>query len=146
MTLVTAEKVCKRFNDQIIVENLSFNIQSYDKIGLVGKNGSGKTTLFEMITSDQDADDGRINIAKSCLIDYAKQEKLDFLELTLFDYVISARQDLLDARLKIEELEHLLEKDSSNKKAIEQLGILHTEYEHAGGFNFEMRLRSFFQV
>lgn len=141
MTLVTAEKVSKRFNDQIIVENVSFNIQSHDKIGLVGKNGSGKTTLFEMITSEQDADDGNINKSRACIIDYAKQEKADFLEMTLFDFVVAARQDLLEQRLKIEELEQLLVHDSSNKKAVEQLGVLHTEYEHAGGFNFESEIK-----
>ncbi len=141
MTLVTAEKISKRFNEQIIVENLSFNIQSHDKIGLVGKNGSGKTTLFEMITSEQDPDDGSITKSRACLIDYAKQEKLDFLEMTLFDFVVSTRQDLLQQRFKIEELEQLLVNDSSNKKAIEQLGTLHTEYEHAGGFHFENEIK-----
>ncbi len=142
MTLVTAEKVFKKFNEQIIVENLSFNIQSHDKIGLVGKNGSGKTTLFEMITSEQDPDEGRINKSKSCVIDYAKQEKIDFLEMTLFDFVVAARQDLLTQRLKIEELEQILERDVLNKKAIEQLGQLHTEYEHAGGFSFENEIKT----
>ena len=141
MTLITAEKISKKFNDQIIVENVSFNIQSYDKIGLVGKNGSGKTTLFEMLTGDQDADDGIINKSKACHIDYAKQEKLDFLEMTLFDFVVAARQDLLNQRLKIEELEHLLANDSTNEKALEQLGHLHTEYEHAGGFTFETEIK-----
>lgn len=141
MTLVTAEKISKRFSNQIIVENVSFNVQSHDKIGLVGKNGSGKTTLFEIITSEQDADDGKIHTSRSCIIDYAKQEKIDFLEMTLFDFVAGSRQDLLQHRLKIEELEHLLVEDSSNKKAIEQLGILHSEYEHAGGFNFENEIK-----
>ncbi len=141
MTLITAEKISKKFNDQIIVENVSFNIQGHDKIGLVGKNGSGKTTLFEIITSEQDADEGNINKSKSCIIDYAKQEKIDFLEMTLFDFVVASRQDLLQKRLKIEELEQLLVHDSSNKKAIEQLGVLHTEYEHAGGFNFENEIK-----
>ncbi len=61
--------------------------------------------------------------------------------MTLFDFVAGSRQDLLQHRLKIEELEHLLAEDSSNKKAIEQLGVLHTEYEHAGGFNFENEIK-----
>ena len=66
---------------------------------------------------------------------------INFLEMTLFDFVVAARQDLLTQKSKIEELEHILVEDSSNKKAIEQLGKLHTEYEHAGGFNFETEIK-----
>ena len=48
MTLLAVEKISKKFKDQIILESVSFTINSNEIIGLVGKNGIGKTTLLEI--------------------------------------------------------------------------------------------------
>lgn len=142
MTLLSAEKLSKKFNDQIIFENSSFTLQSNERIGLVGKNGSGKTTLFDILTGRQMPDAGTVNKSKACKIDYAEQEKDDYLDLTLFDYVASARQDLLDMRFKITQLEEQLVRTPNDKKAVEQLGDLHAKYEHEGGFLFETEIKT----
>ena len=141
MTLLSAEKISKKFNDQIIFENVSFTILPHDRIGLVGKNGSGKTTLFDMMTNQQDPDSGSINTSKAAIIDYAEQEKDDYLEMSLFEYVASARSDLLELRKKITDLEEILTTQPDNNKAVEQLGKLHSHYEHEGGFNFENEIK-----
>lgn len=142
MTLLSAEKIAKRFNDQIIFENSSFTLQSNERIGLVGKNGSGKTTLFDILTGRQIPDEGTVNKSKSCKIDYAEQEKDDYLNLTLFEYIASARQDLLDLHFKITQIEEQLARTPNDEKAIEKLGELHSKYEHDGGFVFETEIKT----
>ena len=142
MTLLAAENISKKFNDQVIVEKVSFTIQPNDRIGLVGKNGSGKTTLFDMLTAQQDPDSGCITKSKATIIDYAEQEKEEYLNLTLYEFVASARQDLLHMRKEIIELEELLTINPGNSKAVEQLGSLHTKYEHEGGFNYENEVKT----
>lgn len=142
MTLLAAEKLCKRFDDQIIFEQLSFTLQTGDKIGLVGKNGSGKTTLFEIITGEMEADTGNITKSKQCRIDYAEQEKEDHLDLTLFEFVASARPELKEMRAEIRELEDSLARNPEDSKAIEKLGQLHLEYEHQGGFSYDNEVKA----
>lgn len=141
MTLISAEKIHKAFDQKTILEDVSFMVVSQDKIGLVGKNGCGKTTLFEILTGNSDLDAGRINTPKKTIIDYARQEKQQYTGLSLFDYVATAREDLLSIRQQIKNLEEALSFRPTDKKALEELGKLHNHYEHENGFTFENEIK-----
>jgi len=141
MTLLSGEKISKRFNDQIIFDQVSFTVNSGDKIGLVGKNGSGKTTLFEIFTHLQDVDSGVVHKSKNCMIDYAEQEKTDYLETSLSDYVASAREDLLSLKRKITRIEEALTMYPDDKQNLEKLGQIQNKYEHENGFTFESEIK-----
>ncbi|MEE8577588.1 MAG: ATP-binding cassette domain-containing protein, partial [candidate division Zixibacteria bacterium] len=141
MTLLSANSISKAFNDQIILENVSFTIGSTDRIGLVGKNGIGKTTLLEIIAEKQSTDSGVISRAKHCIIDYVEQEKTEYLSLSLFDFVAAARQDLLDMRSAMRELEDRLRDNPHDDASVAKLGRISNEFETAGGFAFENELK-----
>ena len=64
MTLVAAERISRKFNDQVILDDLSFTIKAGHRIGLVGKNGCGKTTLFEIIAGRMELDRGVVHRSK----------------------------------------------------------------------------------
>jgi len=137
MTLLTADAISKTFADKLIFKNISFAVTSTDRIGLVGKNGVGKTTLFEAIVGNLTPDTGTVSRAKTCRIEYVLQETNRFQELTLFDFVLSARNDLLELRRQITELEHFVTNNTEDKAAIERLGQVQHIFEINGGFNLE---------
>ena len=141
MSLLAAEKISKRFSDQVIFDKVSFTIVEGDRIGLVGKNGSGKTTLFDMLTGLQELDSGTVTKSKKCVIDYAEQEKTEFLDLTLFDFVASARQDLLDMRTQMTGLEEHLAQNPHDQTSLTKLGALQHRYETENGFGFESEIK-----
>ena len=141
MTLLVAERLFKKFDDQIILTDVSFTVQSHDCIGLVGHNGSGKTTLFEIMTGSMDLDRGSITRSKSCRIDYIQQEKTGYLESTVFDFVSDARGDLLGMRRDIEALEHELQLHPHDTASLDRLGQLQSHFEGEGGFNFENEVK-----
>ncbi len=72
------------FGDQQILDDISFNIHSGERIGLVGRNGSGKTTLFKLITGELEPDEGRIAMPKNYTIGYLKQH-LTFTKHTVLE-------------------------------------------------------------
>jgi ATP-binding cassette, subfamily F, member 3 len=72
------------FIDQQILDDVSFNIHSGERIGLVGRNGSGKTTIFKLITGEIQPDEGRISIPKNYTVGYLKQH-LTFTEPTVLE-------------------------------------------------------------
>lgn len=137
MTLVAAEHISRKFNAQIILDDVSFSIQDTDRIGLVGKNGIGKTTLLEMLAGKQEPDSGSITHAKACLIEYVEQEKDEYLDQPLFDFVAAARQDLLDLRAEIVRLEHHLEARPHDEESLQTLGTLQQRFESQNGHTFE---------
>ena len=53
------------FGGQKILDDISFNVHSGERIGLVGRNGSGKTSIFRLITGELHPDEGRIAIPKN---------------------------------------------------------------------------------
>ena len=48
--VVEATDVCKRFDDTVLIEDLTFRLPAGGIVGIIGPNGAGKTTLFHMIT------------------------------------------------------------------------------------------------
>ena len=64
-SVITAEKVTKRFGDRAIIRDFSLRIQRGDRIGLVGSNGAGKTTLLKLLTGEIQPDEGSVVQAKT---------------------------------------------------------------------------------
>src|SRR5438067_9692192 len=69
--LLRGEKVRKRFGGLVAVNDVDFEVQQGEIVGLLGPNGSGKTTLFDMITGVQATDGGEI---------FFKDRKIDGLK------------------------------------------------------------------
>ncbi len=137
MTLLAVEKISKRFNEQVILEQISFTLQQHERVALIGRNGTGKTTLLEILAGKQDVDSGVINRSRLCRIDYVEQEKTDYLDLTLFEFVADARRDLLSTRREIRELEEQLARNPHDDECLTRLGVRLQQFEREGGFEFE---------
>lgn len=64
----------KKSYDDIVFENLNFNIKLGNKVSLMGPNGSGKSTLMDIITGKDIADSGNVDVSKKTKIGYHAQE------------------------------------------------------------------------
>lgn len=60
MSLIEVKNVVKRFEDKLILDSISFNIEEGDIYGLIGPNGAGKTTLINIMIGLLKADSGEI--------------------------------------------------------------------------------------
>ncbi len=60
MTLLKIENVTKRFGGLVAVNNVSFDVNENEIIGIIGPNGAGKTTLFNVISGIYNPEEGRI--------------------------------------------------------------------------------------
>ncbi|MBR7091273.1 MAG: ABC transporter ATP-binding protein [Clostridia bacterium] len=62
MDILQVKNITKKFDDRVIIDNVSFNIPRGRIVGLLGKNGSGKTTILKMINDLLTIDSGEILI------------------------------------------------------------------------------------
>jgi ABC-2 type transport system ATP-binding protein len=68
--IVKAHKLTKKYGDNIVVDNISFDVKKNEIFGILGPNGAGKTTTLEMIEAVRPIDSGKVIIDG---IDVAKQ-------------------------------------------------------------------------
>ncbi len=72
--MIQLEGIGKSFGAQVVIRDLSWNINRDERIGLVGPNGAGKTTLCRILTGQIEVDAGQVRRAKSVSIGYLPQE------------------------------------------------------------------------
>lgn len=73
--VIIADGVSKAFGDQLLYEDLSFNLPPGGIVGIIGPNGAGKTTLFRMITGQDEPDSGRIEVGDTVELAYVDQSR-----------------------------------------------------------------------
>ena len=61
--MLTAHHISKSFNINTILDDVSFDLNKGDKVGLIGPNGSGKTTLLKIILGQLEPDHGVISFS-----------------------------------------------------------------------------------
>jgi ATP-binding cassette subfamily F protein 3 len=82
--MIKAINITKSFGSECLLEDISFDINPGERIGLVGRNGHGKTTLLRMITGEEPYDQGAISIPKGYRVGYVTQH-LNFTRERVLD-------------------------------------------------------------
>jgi ATP-binding cassette ChvD family protein len=65
----------KGFGNNLLIDDLSFELPPGGIVGIIGPNGAGKTTLFRMITDQEKPDDGTIKVGESVHLGYVDQSR-----------------------------------------------------------------------
>jgi ATP-binding cassette ChvD family protein len=73
--VVDFENLNKAFGDNLLIDNLTFNLPPGGIVGIIGPNGAGKTTLFRMITGQEKPDNGTIKVGESVHLGYVDQSR-----------------------------------------------------------------------
>ena len=73
--VVEFEGVHKGFDENILVEDLSFRLPPAGIVGVIGPNGAGKTTLFRMITGEEKPDNGTLRVGPTVEPGYVDQSR-----------------------------------------------------------------------
>ena len=88
------ENLCMSFGTQIIFDNISFQINNNDKVGIIGVNGAGKSTLFNILLGNLTPDSGSIFLNSKINLGYLPQVIMDDAsnkEETVFEYLLEGR-------------------------------------------------------
>jgi len=73
--VIEASDIKKGFGDQLLVENMSFNLPRGGIIGIIGPNGAGKSTLFRMLVGEEQPDSGELRIGPTVKLAYVDQSR-----------------------------------------------------------------------
>jgi ATP-binding cassette ChvD family protein len=73
--VVRAEGVRKGYGDNLLMEDLNFDLPRGGIVGVIGPNGAGKTTLFRMIVGQEKPDGGKLRVGETVVPAYVDQNR-----------------------------------------------------------------------
>lgn len=121
MLLLAATDLCKTHGLKIMFDHISVNIDSSDKIGLLGVNGTGKSTLLKILAGIAQADEGEIQTSNQLVMEYLPQHP-DFDEnATVLQQIFRGESPFMKVLRNYEQTLNALEHDPDNEKLTQQL-------------------------
>lgn len=145
MALLQVKGLTKYYGSDRVFEDLSFEIQPGEKLGLIGRNGCGKTTLIHILTGTEDYDRGEIHWAQNHTFGYLPQI-LDFNEnVTVYQELRSIFSDLDRLQDQLNDLQRQMDQvgisESRLRELVEQHHALTEKSAAAGGYQVEGRIQ-----
>lgn len=140
MAVLKISGLSKSFGIKTVFENVSFEVRSGERIGLVGANGAGKTTLLKCIMGAEEPDKGSVKASDGAIIGYLRQD-FNYTSHTIREEMEDAWKDVLYYKDRMETLARELESSKSDEKLVEAYGRAEARFEFLGGYDYESTTR-----
>lgn len=138
MPLLTAEKVSLAFGHHMLLDQLSLQLDTGERVGLIGRNGGGKSSLLRILAGEIQPDDGRIWRAPGLKLAYVSQEPELEPSLTVFQEVSKGLGTISQLLVDYHETSHLLSDATSDTGALlARLEDLQTKLEAQDGWRIQ---------
>ncbi|AND05908.1 ABC transporter ATP-binding protein [Bacillus thuringiensis serovar palmanyolensis] len=148
LILLQVNGLSKLYGAETILANIKLEVQTKDRIALVGRNGAGKSTLLKIIAGELSHDGGEIIKPKDVSIGYLAQNTGLETSLTIWDEMLTVFTHLQQMETKLRKLEQEMGKEEnfSNEAIYERLladyDQLQLNYKDQGGYQYEADIRS----
>src|SRR3989338_407497 len=131
--MITITNLSKNYGNKVLFENISLNINRWERIGLIGPNGSGKSTMFHLILEEVEPSAGEIKLNKNIHIGYLPQESSFKSDRTVLAELTEGDERIMLLKKEKEELEEKLEAGSKHYgeilHSLETLGFFELEHK-----------------
>ena len=140
--ILSVSNIDKSFNEVPVLKNVSFHIEDYEKAAIVGINGTGKTTLLRIIMGELSADNGFVTVSRDKTVGYLSQHEAVSGENTIFDELLSVKQDVIDLEYKMRSVEMQMKTASEDglNRLMDTYSALTHSFESANGYAYKSEL------
>lgn len=141
MNILTVSKLRKEFNGEVLFDNISFDINTKDKIAIIGKNGTGKSTLLKMIQGEINYDAGDVFVNNKATIGYLSQDVIDSQSNTLEDEMLTVFKEVLYYEDKMKEIALELQEFPEDEERIHRYSQIQHQYDVMGGYEYHYQIK-----
>ena len=118
-----------------ILDGLTFQVDSGERVGLLGKNGAGKTTLFRMLTGELEPDEGEVQLGAGRRVGLISQIPVYPAGYTVEDVLRSAFARMYRMKDEMDALALAMEQGASDEATLRRYGELNARFEGLGGWD-----------
>jgi len=140
--LLSVHNLSKAYGINTVLNNVSFIINSNDRVGIVGMNGAGKTTLLRILVGQETIDDGKISFAPSLELGYLPQTTPDFYGRTIQDLILESLGNLRQLEERMRQVEATMTTASEDQlpALLAEYDQLSTKFQDRGGYNLDYKI------
>ena len=133
---IRVEGLVKSFDlEKKILDGLTFQIDTGERVGLLGRNGAGKTTLFKILTGELDYDSGTVQIASGRRVGLISQIPVYPEGCTVEDVLQTAFARMFRMKDEMDALALRMEQGDSSEATLRRYGELNARFEGLGGWD-----------
>lgn len=134
---ISVKDLVKSFDeDENLLDGISFDVQSGERVGLLGKNGAGKTTLFKILTGEMDYNSGEIAFAQGKKVGLISQIPVYPAAFTVNDVLRAAFSSLDKIKARMRQLEKTMT-EHTPKEILSEYDALTSRFEAGGGYEID---------
>ena len=147
MSVLSCKALEKTYVIDTILEDINFNLELGDRVGVIGVNGSGKTTLFNILAGNIEKDSGEIFIQKDIKIGYLEQHVKIDSHKSIYDDCLDVFTSLINMESRLRVLEERIALKSTDKdsdgleKDMEDYGNLLERFIELNGYGYKSDIR-----
>lgn len=139
--LVSVSGLSKSYGDNLLFNDIGFNIEPDDIIGLIGGNGCGKTTLFRLLSGEEEPDSGGVVRRSGVKIGMLNQHACQGSEKTAYDEALSVFESVMRVEAELNEVTLRLETVQDDGLIAHQ-HELRESFEKLGGLTYRSKTKA----
>ena len=140
MADITVQNLTKYYGDKLILSDITFDVQSGEKIAILGANGAGKTTLLHILAGRLDYDSGIVSIGDGRTVGMIDQMPSYPENTTVEDVLKTAFKDAHVIEAQMKELEYKMSLEPENEDLLRRYGICQQKLDAMGGYNRDFEI------
>jgi ATP-binding cassette subfamily F protein 3 len=142
MIELNVNSLVKYYGANKLFENISFEIKTGERIGLIGQNGCGKSTLMKILMGMEEYQSGEVSLRKENKLGYLNQIPVYEKSTTTLEVLRMAFEPIQRLRGEMEELEKKMGELEGEQlqRVMNQYSRLLEKYEHMHGYDIETRI------
>lgn len=143
MPALSVRGLTMTFIERNLFTDVSFDVESSDKVGFIGANGVGKTTLFRILNGEISPVEGTVVFGKNVNVGYMQQHACNNPRVSLYDELLSVFDYLKNIETEIAQVTAQIDNGGNNlADLVERQTFLIEQYEDMGGLTYKSRTRS----
>ena len=142
MPLLRVDRLAVVYGATEVLIDLSFQVESRQRLGIVGANGSGKSSLLKAISGEISPTRGSLTLAPRAKTAYLAQEIEASPHESVYEDALHSRPDIMGLRNRLGELETAMVGGAGAELTalVEDYGDVQHEYERLDGYAYDNKV------